>query len=364
MVTATPGASVLRPLQLPLAHPTRPGYPPPLPAPGPRPGSAPSTRRPHMAVVRPAPCRPSVALLLAALSAAIPVSGARLAAQPFAPVPGAPVAGRATALESRGAPTPAVDPPPVLGARDARVAGAFAAGALVAAALDRPLAVRLQRPAVQESRALGLAARSLRRAAEPGVFVALPLLWAAGRLTDDRPVAAAGLRGMEALAVSLATVGVTKVVAGRARPYVKLEDPTSWQLGRGYRASEYRSFPSGHTAAAFAAASAVTAELGAGRPGTRWAAGVPLYAAAAGVGWARMYENRHWASDVVAGAAVGTVSGLAVARWHRTRPDGAIDRRLLGAAVSIAPGRAPRLLLARVPAPPRDRRRGAAPAAR
>lgn len=316
-----------------------------------------------MPAVRPAARRPRVAPLLAALSTAVPAT-ARLGAQPLAPTPGAGGTWPAVVAESRVAPEPAAERPPVLGARDARLAGAFAVGTLVAAALDRPLAVRLQRPEVQERRALRLAAGSFRRSAELGGMVVMPLLWVAGRLADDRTMAATGLRGMEALAVSLGTVSVVKFVAGRARPLVNVEDPTSWRLGRGLRDGEYRSFPSGHAATAFAVATAVTSELGAGKPGTRWAVGVPLYAAAAGAGWSRMYENRHWASDVVAGAAIGTVSGLAVTRWHRTRPDNTLDRRLLGATVSLAPGRAPRLSLALVPAPPRAGRRAGAPATR
>ena len=148
--------------------------------------------------------------------------------------------------------------------------------------------------------------------------------------------AAAGLRGVEAVAVASVAVGAVKMLAGRARPSVPGRDPTSWQLTRGLReGSEYRSFPSGHTAYAFAAASAVTAELAARRSSLRWTAGVPLHLGAAAAGWSRMYENRHWASDVVGGAAVGTIAGVAVSRWHRARPDNSLDRRLLGVGVEL-----------------------------
>jgi membrane-associated phospholipid phosphatase len=257
------------------------------------------------------------------------------------------------------APTPvgAQDRPAVLGARDAAVAGVFGAAALGALALDRPLADRLQRPAAQERRGLAATAAAFRNAAQPGVLIALPALWAVGRLTGDRTTAAVGLHGGEAVAIAAVTVGGVKLVAGRARPSVPGRDPTSWRLGRGItQGSEYRSFPSGHTAFAFAAASAVTAELSARRSSLRWSVGVPLYVGAGAVGWARMYENRHWASDVVGGAAIGTLAGTAVARWHRTRPDNALDRRLLGAGLSVGPG-GPRLALVTLPAPARRARR-------
>ena len=61
------------------------------------------------------------------------------------------------------------------------------------------------------------------------------------------------------------------------------------------------SFPSGHTATAFTGAELVRAEYG-------WAYGVPAYIIAAGVGFMRMYNDRHWFNDVLAGAAVGIIS--------------------------------------------------------
>jgi hypothetical protein len=45
------------------------------------------------------------------------------------------------------------------------------------------------------------------------------------------------------------------------------------------------------------------------------------------------------------------VSGLAVARWHRTRPDTRLDRAMLGVGIELAGG--PRLLLAPMRAPMR-----------
>jgi membrane-associated phospholipid phosphatase len=65
------------------------------------------------------------------------------------------------------------------------------------------------------------------------------------------------------------------------------------------------SFPSSHAASAFAAASA----LGHAYPRL----GIPAYFAAAAIGYSRMYERRHYATDVIAGACVG----IAAARFSR-----------------------------------------------
>lgn len=61
------------------------------------------------------------------------------------------------------------------------------------------------------------------------------------------------------------------------------------------------SFPSGHTTTAFAGAELVRSEYG-------WGAGMGAYALAATVGFMRMYNNRHWFNDVLAGAGVGILS--------------------------------------------------------
>ena len=69
-------------------------------------------------------------------------------------------------------------------------------------------------------------------------------------------------------------------------------------------------FPSGHTAYAFAGATL----LGARYPKLR----IPLYIGAGLVGVTRIYLGRHYASDVIAGAAVGTITGALVSRHRAT----------------------------------------------
>ena len=59
-----------------------------------------------------------------------------------------------------------------------------------------------------------------------------------------------------------------------------------------------KTFPSGHTSAAFAGASYWQTRYG-------WAVGAPMYAAAAYVGWTRVEAYKHNWLDVFAGAALG-----------------------------------------------------------
>ena len=62
-----------------------------------------------------------------------------------------------------------------------------------------------------------------------------------------------------------------------------------------------RSFPSGHAAVAFTGAELVRMEYG-------WGWGAGAYAVATSVAALRLYNGRHWLSDVLAGAGLGILS--------------------------------------------------------
>ncbi len=77
--------------------------------------------------------------------------------------------------------------------------------------------------------------------------------------------------------------------------------------------SAYNSFPSGHTAQAFAAATFLTEEYGSNY---RW---IPYlaYGAASCVGGLRIANNRHYISDVLMGAGMGILTMKAAYWTHR-----------------------------------------------
>jgi hypothetical protein len=66
-----------------------------------------------------------------------------------------------------------------------------------------------------------------------------------------------------------------------------------------------RSFPSGHASATFATAMVLQQHYG-------WKVGVPFFAGATYTAFSRITADKHWASDVVFGAAVGMASARTV----------------------------------------------------
>ena len=77
--------------------------------------------------------------------------------------------------------------------------------------------------------------------------------------------------------------------------------------------SSFNSFPSGHTAQAFVAATFLHKEFG---KKSIWYS-IGAYTCATAVGTIRMLNNRHWLSDVLVGAGIGIASTNIVYYTHR-----------------------------------------------
>jgi membrane-associated phospholipid phosphatase len=150
------------------------------------------------------------------------------------------------------------------------------------------------------------------------------VLFGAGEVFGDARVAATGADGLEASLFSAAILTpLLQSVVGRSRPRAG-QGPRSFSPFAGGS-----SFPSGEATEAFTLATVVSSH-------TDY---VPLQALAWGaaglVGWERMELDAHWASDVVAGALIGT----AVGTWVSHRDAQATpDRHALAVEPLVAPG--------------------------
>lgn len=128
-----------------------------------------------------------------------------------------------------------------------------------------------------------------------------------GLLAKNNRSISTALLTIESFALSSLVTRIPKTLVGRERPNNAAGDGPFAIKGPFKGAS----FPSGHATAAFSIASVIATQY----RDTKW---VPVlaYSVATMVGLSRIYDNQHWLSDVVAGAAIGTLVGNLVS--HRS----------------------------------------------
>ncbi len=134
-----------------------------------------------------------------------------------------------------------------------------------------------------------------------------------------KPTRKAGLSALCAMLIGLIVVNFTiKPLASRPRPWLVIENFVNLVPER-----DPNSFPSGHTNAAFAFALAVCVSAP-----KRWMK-VTAVCMAAVMGLSRLYVGVHFPSDVLMGAVIGSLCGLAGA-WVIRKVWGRIPVRLRG----------------------------------
>lgn len=113
--------------------------------------------------------------------------------------------------------------------------------------------------------------------------------YAVGRIFDQPKTAHLGMDLVQAQILAELLVQPLKFAVGRERP----------------DGSNHQSFASGHAAVTFATATVIERHLG-------WRKSILAYAIASYVATSRLHDNRHYLSDVVFGAAVGSIAGRTV----------------------------------------------------
>jgi membrane-associated phospholipid phosphatase len=153
-----------------------------------------------------------------------------------------------------------------------------------------------------------------------------------GRLAGWPVVADVGAHLSEVLVATVAIDETFRITIGRVRPRSSLDDAFVFHPGGGLTHFDRRSFPSLHSAVAFATAATLSEEMRVRDAPARVYLEPVLFAAALVPGFTRIYLDQHWASDIVAGSALGAYIGTRVVQYthgHKTR----LDRFLLGARV-------------------------------
>jgi membrane-associated phospholipid phosphatase len=156
--------------------------------------------------------------------------------------------------------------------------------------------------------------------------IALGATWLGGRIAKSPKTSQAAEHVALALIATGVANGAVKFGVGRERPS-STEDPHRFVP---FNAKDrWQSFPSGHATVAFSLAASISEE--AREP---WVTAL-TYGTATLVGWSRVYEDRHWASDVVGGALVG----VATSRWtiHRLHARRAAADEAPSPTVTVSP---------------------------
>jgi len=214
--------------------------------------------------------------------------------------------------------------------RDLAWTGVALAGTAAIAPFDERIARWTQTPSVQGDANRHRIVDDLTHVNETPLTIAAVVTYGIGRLVGSPGWADVGAHWTEAMALTDVTSEVIRGPIGRARPRATPDSSAfNFKFGAGFTDFARRSFPSLHSAAAYATASALTAEVGE-RHGPVWLVGPVLYTAAAVPGITRMYLNQHWASDIFSGAFVGILLGNKVVHYAHSHRRNRLDRFLLG----------------------------------
>lgn len=140
------------------------------------------------------------------------------------------------------------------------------------------------------------------------VGVAMPLtLFVAGAAGKDEYLRRKSYEAGGAFLLSAGLSMATKIIVRRPRPFVTYPDIiTRKSKGSGF------SFPSGHTAVAFATATSLSLTY------PKWYVIAPSFAYAGAVAYSRMYLGVHYPSDLLGGILIGVGASLLtyqVGRW-------------------------------------------------
>jgi len=132
----------------------------------------------------------------------------------------------------------------------------------------------------------------------------------AGLFLENNDIRITGRLIIESLVVSGLITQVLKISIGRSRPYLN-EGNTQFNLFE--TEDKYFSLPSGHSTISFAIATVYSQQI------DTWWAYAATYSFASVTSFARIYKDKHWVSDIVLGAIIGTLGGTLAVESEKNR---------------------------------------------
>lgn len=132
-------------------------------------------------------------------------------------------------------------------------------------------------------------------------------IYAVAKISHQPQVSDPALTAFKATLIAGGATMFVKIMTHRVRPDENVP-PNSWDWGGPSFSNENLSFVSGHTSTAFALAASMSTYYK-DHPWVAWV----TYPLATVTALSRVYDNRHWFSDVVGGAVLGIFIGKTVA---------------------------------------------------
>jgi membrane-associated phospholipid phosphatase len=148
-----------------------------------------------------------------------------------------------------------------------------------------------------------------------GVYglLVLPAISLAGNIKDKNTWLTYGIMYAEAFCLTFGTKDLLKNAIIRYRPYMYSDG-----VPDGKETDYYNSFPSGSTSLAFLSAGFLSATFSTEYPNSPW--GIPIiggtYMLATGVAVCRILSGSHFLTDVLIGAAIGSLYGWLIPLLH------------------------------------------------
>lgn len=138
------------------------------------------------------------------------------------------------------------------------------------------------------------------------------VLYSYGRYNNNARLTDTAVLGIDSILLANSVTAIIKLTTNRHRPNTGAPNDT-WDGLRG-STLEASSFPSGHSATAFATATVIANQYGNSKGAVNIA-----YGLAALTAFSRVYDNEHWASDVIVGSAIGYYSAKFIIKNHHGR---------------------------------------------
>jgi membrane-associated phospholipid phosphatase len=240
--------------------------------------------------------------------------------------------------------------PAFLNRTDLVITAAFTGAAVALFPLDYRITRWVRQPDNLESGFIKGTMAGAEWGVERGSLIASAGLWGAGLALRNRSVAELGFHTLASIAVTQQLTHVLKGTFGRSRPYMSADTLAhDWSWGTGFGTTDRRSFPSGHSSMAFATATAMSHEISRVWPKAGRVATPLLYAGATSAAIARIYHDKHWASDVTVGALVGILGTRATLGLLHGHAGNFVDR--LALSTKIVPHRNGAVVSVTLPAP-------------